>query len=78
MLVCIPLSTLEASKASGRYTIVTTLYDLIEATQEAIAPEDDALVTPIVMHLLRWGRMSFLGDRRECAAATPLSGSTGW
>lgn len=32
--------------------IITTLYDLIEALQEQVAPEDDAVVTAAVVHLL--------------------------
>ena len=39
--------------------IITTLYDLIEALQEQVAPEDDAVVTAAVVHLfnadyVRW------------------------
>jgi hypothetical protein len=38
---------------------ITTLYDLIEALQEQVAPEDDAVVTAAVVHLfnadyVRW------------------------
>ena len=38
-------------------TITTTLYDLIAALQEVVEPGEDALVVPIVMSMLRAGRI---------------------
>jgi hypothetical protein len=42
--------------------VYTTLYDLIAAVQDAIAPGEEASVTPIVAHLLRAGHARFLRD----------------
>lgn len=46
----------KASPARGR----TTLYDLIEALQNIMPPEADAMVTATVVHLLRSGQVTFL------------------
>jgi hypothetical protein len=44
-----------------RSTIITTnLYELIEAVQNQVGPENDELVIAIVMYLLRDGRATFL------------------
>jgi hypothetical protein len=45
-----------------RTTVKTTLYDLIAAMQETVEPSEDALVVGTVVHLLRTGRIRFLGD----------------
>jgi hypothetical protein len=45
-----------------RTTIQTTLYDLIAAMQATVEPSEDALVVDTVVHLLRTGRIRFLGD----------------
>jgi hypothetical protein len=42
--------------------VYTTLYDLIAAVQDAIAPGEEASVTPIVAHLLRASHAHFLRD----------------
>ena len=42
--------------------VYTTLYDLIAAVQDAIAPGEEASVTPIVVHLLHAGQARFLRD----------------
>ena len=42
----------------------TTLYDLIAAIQEVVGPEEDALVVATVWHLLRSGRLIWLGEAR--------------
>jgi hypothetical protein len=41
-------------------TTITSLYELIEAVQKAVGPENDELVVSIVMDLLRSGRIKFL------------------
>ncbi|HEY7493399.1 MAG TPA: hypothetical protein VIH59_20075 [Candidatus Tectomicrobia bacterium] len=41
-------------------TIQTTLYDLIEALYTEIKSEEESLIVPTVMHLLRSGRITFL------------------
>jgi hypothetical protein len=42
--------------------VYTTLYDLIAAVNDAIAPGEEACVTPMVVHLLRTGQARFLRD----------------
>ena len=39
---------------------MTNLYELIEAVQNQVGPENDELVIAIVMYLLRDGRATFL------------------
>jgi hypothetical protein len=41
-------------------SIRTTLYDLIEAINDEVAPEEEALVIATMMHLLSTGRIRFL------------------
>lgn len=41
-------------------TIETTLYDLMVAIREEIAPHEEHLVTPIVVYLLNSGRIKFV------------------
>jgi hypothetical protein len=41
--------------------LCTTVYDLIVAIQDAVGPEDDALVVATVVHLLRSGKRTGLG-----------------
>lgn len=49
-----PLSTTQKSQ-----TITTSLYELIEAVQTAIGPENDELVVATVMYVLRSGHATF-------------------
>jgi hypothetical protein len=46
-------------------TIVTTLYDLIEAISAEVEPGEDDLIIATVMHLLNSGRVKFTGDWRN-------------
>ena len=46
--------------------IRTTLYDLIEALHAEVQPGEEALIVPTVMHLLRSGRIAFLGPIEAC------------
>ena len=39
---------------------MTNLYELIEAVQNQVGPENDELVVATVMYLLRAGRATFL------------------
>ena len=49
------------SNTTQRSTAVTTnLYELIEAVQNQVGPENDELVVATVMYLLRAGRATFL------------------
>jgi len=41
-------------------TVTTNLYELIEAVQNQVGPENDELVVATVMYLLRAGRATFL------------------
>ena len=52
-----PTSNFDASPG----TITTTLYDLMDAMQDDVAPAEEELVVASVMHLLRSGRITFLG-----------------
>ena len=45
-----------------RAVVYTTLYDLIAAVDDAIAPSEEDYVAPIVAHLLRAGYAHFLRD----------------
>jgi hypothetical protein len=42
--------------------VTTNLYELVEAVQNQVGPEDDELIVATVMHLLRAGRATFLYD----------------
>jgi hypothetical protein len=50
------------AETSSRFT--TTLYDLMTALQDMVAPDDDALVVASVVHLLRSGRLTWDGKTR--------------
>ena len=52
-----PLNTTQQST-----TVTTNLYELVEAIQDQVGPEEDGLVVATVMHLLRAGRATFLYD----------------
>jgi hypothetical protein len=47
-------------------TILTTLYDLMEAFYSKSEPMEEALVVKTVMHLLRSGRITFLRTTEGC------------
>jgi hypothetical protein len=49
-----------ASESSPYLTIRTTLYDLIEAINAEVEPEEESLVVATVMDLLESGRITFL------------------
>ena len=50
-----PLNTTQKST-----TITTNLYELIEAVQNQVGPENDELVVATVMYILRARRATFL------------------
>ena len=50
-------------------TIETTLYDLMEAMQDEAASDEEEIVVTSVLHLLRSGRIAFLGDRKYLSTA---------
>jgi hypothetical protein len=43
-----------------RSTMRTTLYELIEAINEQVQPEEDRLVAGIVLHMLATGQIKFI------------------
>ena len=46
--------------------IETTLYDLISALNDELAPEEEELILPILIDLMNSGRLKFIdGDRRH-------------
>ena len=54
----LPHEFIDTEKDPG--IIKTTLYDLIEAINSEVSPEEDALVIATVMDLLKSGRVRFL------------------
>jgi hypothetical protein len=48
-----------------RNSTYTTLYDLIEAISEQVAPDEDQLVTATLVHLINSGQVRFADDPRE-------------
>ena len=59
-----PLRHLENHK-SREATIHTTLYDLIAALDEIVAPDEGHAVTATVVHLLSTRRVMYTGDLRD-------------
>ena len=51
---------------------ITTLYDLIEAFQDQVAPADDAAVTAAVAHLFNAAYVKFLNMPEDCGVGKPL------
>jgi hypothetical protein len=49
-------------RAATPSCLTTTLYDLMAAIQAEVDPNDDALVVATVVHLLRSGRLTWLGQ----------------
>jgi hypothetical protein len=48
---------------------ITTLYDLMEALQDQVTPEDDATVTAAVVHLFNADYVKFLNRSGNCEVA---------
>jgi hypothetical protein len=51
-----------SNPTQGSTTVTTNLYELIEAVQNEVGPENDELVVATVMYLLRAGRATFLSN----------------
>ena len=64
-LATYPAATSVAS--SDPASITTTLYDLVAALNAEVNPEDDALVTAAVVHLINSHRARFVGSRKRLA-----------
>jgi hypothetical protein len=52
-------------------SIHTTLYDLIAAISEEVAPGEEHLVTATVVHLMNSGQVKFANDSREIRVVCP-------
>jgi hypothetical protein len=48
---------------------LTTLYDLIEALQDQVAPENDAAVIAAAVHLCNTAHVKFLNMSEDCEMA---------
>jgi hypothetical protein len=64
-LVTDPAATPAA--ASDPTSITTTLYELVGALNAEVDPEDDALVTAAVVHLINTNRARFVGFCKRLA-----------
>lgn len=53
-----------ARTAPQAATVTTNLYALVEAAQNEVGPENDALIVATVMHLLRAGHATYLLSTR--------------
>lgn len=49
----------------ARTTLETTLYDLIVIIREEIGPDEEHLVTPIIVHLLNSGQVKFIDGLQQ-------------
>jgi hypothetical protein len=67
-------ATIETFAVSPRVhtPTITTLYDLIEAFQDQVAPEDDAAVTAAVAHLFNAAYVKFLAMSEDCGVGKAL------
>jgi hypothetical protein len=52
-------------------TIETTLYDLIAAISDEVAPDNDEMVTATLVHLLNSGAVKFSRDPRNIEVICP-------
>jgi hypothetical protein len=46
-------------------TIKTSLYDLVDAVQQELGPENEALVVATIAHLLQSSRITWLHDMED-------------
>ena len=70
-----PAATPAAS--SDPTSITTTLYELIGALNAEVDPEDDALVTAAVVHLINTNRARFVGFCKRLALVEAYNETTG-
>jgi hypothetical protein len=49
----------------GPTRIKTTLYDLIDAIRTELSADEDELVVATVLHLMKSGRIRFLGEQER-------------
>ena len=63
----IPSYTMEDQAGAPRgITIITTLYELIAALSADLEPGEETLITATVTHLFNSGRLTFVGQHRQC------------
>ena len=48
------------NESSSAFPIGATLYDLVEAVQDEVEPNEDRIVTEVVAHLLATGQVRFI------------------
>jgi hypothetical protein len=72
-----PDPTATAAAASDSTSITTTLYDLVVALNAEVDPEDDALVTAAVVHLIHVHRARFVGSCKRLALVDAYKETTG-
>ena len=70
-----PAATPAAS--SVPVSITTTLYALVAACNAEVDPEDDALVTAAVVHLITAHRAGFVESRKRLAIVETYNETTG-
>jgi hypothetical protein len=58
-------------------SITTTLYELVVALNAEVDPEDDALVTAAIVHLINANRARFVGSRTRLAIVDTYNETTG-
>jgi len=51
--------------APSPLAIHTTLYDLIAALSAEVGPDEDDVLTAVVVHLLQTHRVTYMGDREH-------------
>jgi len=54
-----------ARPAPSPAAIHTTLYDLIAALSAEVRPDEDGVLTAVVVHLLQTHRVTYMGDREH-------------
>ena len=73
MPALVPDPAATPAAASDPTSITTTLYDLVVALNAEVDPEDDALVTAAVVHLIHVHRARFVGSRTRLALVMPTT-----
>gem|GEM_PF-1651474 len=77
MPALVPDPAATPAAASDPTSITTTLYDLVVALNAEVDPEDDALVTAAVVHLMHVHRTRFVGSSKRLALVDAYNETTG-
>jgi hypothetical protein len=72
-----PALATDPAASSDPTSIMTTLYELVGALNAEVDPEDDALVTAAVVHLMNAHRARFVGSRTRLAIVDAYNETTG-